>query len=144
MTWFMTRPAWLCSECQGKARSYNLPSFSVKLLKARMLYATQCYLIKLGLRIDTVGVWGSSPHVPTNSFGNLASPAEISVTPDYAILRVAQLGIRCWIEHLNWCQLNDNYADPTTAGWVSAPPQRYNGQDLGRLQRRLCLASQIE
>ena len=35
--------------------------------------------------LDTVGVWGSNPHAPTNVFNNLAPPSYLSVTPDYAI-----------------------------------------------------------
>jgi hypothetical protein len=34
---------------------------------------------------DTVGVWGSNPHAPTNLFNNLATKPSLSVTPDYAI-----------------------------------------------------------
>ena len=34
---------------------------------------------------DTVGVWGSNPHAPTNLFNNLAPSSYLSVTPDYAI-----------------------------------------------------------
>jgi hypothetical protein len=34
---------------------------------------------------DTVGVWGSNPHAPTNFLNNLPTIALLSVTPIYAI-----------------------------------------------------------
>jgi hypothetical protein len=41
--------------------------------------------VAVGLRIVTVGVWGSNPHAPTNFLSNLATIASLSVTPIYAI-----------------------------------------------------------
>ena len=38
-----------------------------------------------GRSLDTVGVWGSNPHAPTNPFNNLAQFIAFSVTPNYAI-----------------------------------------------------------
>jgi hypothetical protein len=35
--------------------------------------------------IDAVGVCGSNPHAPTNSFNNLAQFSAFPVTPNYAI-----------------------------------------------------------
>jgi len=37
--------------------------------------------------VDTVGVWGSNPHAPTNLFNNLAHFTAFIVTPNYAIRR---------------------------------------------------------
>jgi hypothetical protein len=34
-----------------------------------------------GPRLDTVGVWGSNPHAPTNNFNNLALMAKSSTAP---------------------------------------------------------------
>jgi len=41
--------------------------------------------VALGHRVDTVGVWGSNPHAPTNPFNNLTPIASLSVTPNYSI-----------------------------------------------------------
>jgi len=40
---------------------------------------------------DTVGVWDSNPHAPTNLFNNLTLLASFSVTPNYAIYNRAVL-----------------------------------------------------
>ncbi len=47
-----------------------------------LLGATQYHV---GLRIDTVGVWGSNPHAPTNTFNNLALTTTFSVAPKRSI-----------------------------------------------------------
>ena len=39
----------------------------------------------IGDGVDTVGVWGSNPHAPTNLFDNLARPNLFSVDPKRSI-----------------------------------------------------------
>jgi hypothetical protein len=40
-----------------------------------------------------------------------------------------------------YCQLNDNFADPTTAGWVSVPPAT-NGSLFHRFSLKLTVPTQ--
>jgi hypothetical protein len=48
--------------------------------------------------LDTVGVWGSNPHAPTNAFNDLASLTTFSVTPNYAIWISLKLSVQIGTE----------------------------------------------
>jgi hypothetical protein len=49
-------------------------------------FATQKRLRAIrGVELDTVGVWGSNPHAPTNPFNKLARTTSFSVDPKRSI-----------------------------------------------------------
>jgi hypothetical protein len=78
-------------------------------------------LLKLGIEVSQATVakymsrQGRPPSQSWRTF--LENNVQQIVATDFLVVRTVSFR---W-----YCQLNDNFADPTTAGWVSVPPQCY-------------------